>query len=77
MGAIITSVNDGICFECNENYINQTNQDEGTSVLMEFKKKALFVSSLFNWKILTDIHCHNNDRPNSKISHNSVVCGEK
>lgn len=28
MGTIITSENDGICFECNENYINENDQGE-------------------------------------------------
>ena len=44
---------------------------------MEFKEKAVLVSSLYNWKILTDIHYRNDDRVNSRISHNSVVCLEK
>ena len=43
-------------------------------ILMEFEEKAVLVSSLDNWKILTDIHYSNDDRVNSRISHNSVAC---
>ena len=38
---------------------------------MELKEKALFVCGLYNWKIPTDIHYHNNDR----ISHNPYSSG--
>lgn len=79
MGFIITTVNDGICFECNESYINENinNEAEVYLKMMEFKEKALFVCGLYNWKILTDIHYHNNDTLNSRMSHNHVACGEK